>query len=137
MQTLSIGALAKNAGVAIDTIRYYEREGLLAEPPRRASGYRAYPGSAVARLRFIRRAKGLGFSLADISELLAFSRRRDVAAVKRAAQTRLDDVERRIAELRRIRSGLRKLIDDCPGHGDANACPILSALGGPSAGDGA
>ena len=135
MQTLSIGALAKNAGVAIDTIRYYEREGLLAEPPRRASGYRAYPDTAVVQLRFIRRAKTLGFSLADISELLTFSRRRDVAAVKRAAQARLDDVEQRIAELRRVRKGLRKLIDDCPGRGDAQACPILAALGGPAAGD--
>ncbi len=134
--SLSIGTLAKHAGVAIDTIRYYEREGLIAAPPRRASGYRAYPESTVTRLRFIRRAKALGFSLADISELLGLSRRRDIAGVKRTAEVRLADVEQRIAELRRVRNGLRSLIKECPGHGKAEQCPILEALGHPERGEG-
>ncbi|MGH8505139.1 MAG: MerR family transcriptional regulator [Stenotrophobium sp.] len=128
MQTLTIGKLAQQAGVNIDTIRYYERSGLLPEPQRRASGYRDYSSDAVARLQFIRRAKALGFSLDDITELLSLSGRRDVKAVKAAAQARLQSVEQKISELQRIRKGLRTLIDACPGHGDADRCPIISAL---------
>ena len=128
MQTLTIGKLAQQAGVNIDTIRYYERSGLLPVPQRRASGYRDYSSDAVARLQFIRRAKLLGFSLEDITELLSLSGRRDVKAVKAAAQARLESVEQKISELQRVRKGLRKLIDACPGHGDLDACPIISAL---------
>src|SRR3546814_11894879 len=88
--SLTIGAVARRVGVAIDTIRYYEREGLLPEPQRRASGYRSYDESAVAQLRFIRRAKDLGFTLEEIRELLALSadRQRGVKAVKRRGQER-------------------------------------------------
>lgn len=80
------------------------------------------------RLRFIRRAKGLGFTLDDIRALLALSDERDVAEVKRAAQRKLDDIDHRIAELQRVRAGLNTLIAACPGHGRAEACPILNAL---------
>lgn len=128
MQGLTISQLAQRAGVPVDTIRYYERAGLIAEPPRRASGYRQYPDEAVKRLRFIRRAKGLGFSLEEIGQLLDLSRQRNVAAIKRSAQHRLADVERRIAELNRIREGLSELVLTCPGHGRAEHCPILAAL---------
>jgi MerR family copper efflux transcriptional regulator len=128
METISIGTLARQAGVNIDTVRYYERSGLLPEPPRRPSGYRVYPLTAVRRLRFIRRAKDLGFTLEEISGLLALSGRRDVKAVKKAAQKTLDRVELKIAELERIRAGLSTLIDACPGHGRADDCPILAAL---------
>lgn len=129
---LRIGALAREAGVGIDTIRYYEREGLLPEPRRRASGYRDYDPGAVAQLRFIRRAKSLGFSLDDIRELLALSadRGQGVAGVKARAEARLDDVEYRIRELRRVQRGLKQLIDACPGHGELAQCPILKALSG-------
>jgi MerR family copper efflux transcriptional regulator len=125
-----IGAAAREAGVGVDTIRYYEREGLLPEPHRRASGYRDYDASAIAQLRFIRRAKDLGFSLDDIRELLALStdRNRGVAGVKARAEARLDDVEHRIRELKRMQCGLKKLIDACPGHGELAQCPILKAL---------
>ena len=128
MATLGIGQLAKDAGVAIDTVRYYERNGLLAPAGRLASGYRRYGEAELRRLRFIRRAKALGFSLEDIRALLALSAERNVAKVKRAAEAKLDDIERRIAELRRVRTGLRTLIAACPGHGRAEACPILEAL---------
>ncbi|HVF34169.1 MAG TPA: heavy metal-responsive transcriptional regulator [Candidatus Saccharimonadia bacterium] len=128
MASLGIGQLAKDAGVAIDTVRYYERNGLLAPAGRLASGYRRYGDAELRRLRFIRRAKSLGFSLEDIRALLALSAERSVAKVKRAAEAKLDDVERRIAELERIRTGLRTLIAACPGHGRADACPILNAL---------
>jgi MerR family copper efflux transcriptional regulator len=130
--TFTIGAVAKRAGVAIDTIRYYEREGLLPEPTRRPSGYRSYGEGTVERLRFIRRAKTLGFTLEEIRGLLALSadRQRGVGAVKQRAQRRLADIEARIAELERVRAGLAELIEACPGHGAPEQCPILRALGG-------
>src|SRR5215471_4015994 len=131
MQTMTIGRLAKETGVNIDTIRYYERHGLLPHPSRRESGYREYARADVARLSFIRRAKELGFSLADIAELLSLSHeRRDVRGVKRKAEEHLADVERKIDELKRVRRGLKTLIDACPGHGEPASCPIVAALSG-------
>jgi MerR family copper efflux transcriptional regulator len=128
--SLTIGTVAKRAGVPIDTIRYYEREGLLPVPLRRASGYRSYNESAIKRLRFIRRAKELGFTLEEIRDLLALStdRRGGVRAVRKRAEQRLASIDARIAELMRIRNGLQQLIDICPGHGDPEHCPILRAL---------
>src|SRR5690242_19802459 len=99
MESLGIGALAKRGGVGIDTVRYYERSGLLTPKTRLASGYRRYSTTEVARLRFIRRAQALGFTLKEIRELLALSKRRDVGRVKRAAQQKVADVEQRIASL--------------------------------------
>jgi len=128
---MTIGTIARAAGVGIDTVRFYEREGLLPEPKRRASGYRDYQPATVQRLRFIRRAKELGFSLEEIRELLALSadRERGVRGVKQRAESRLAEVERRIRELRRVQRGLKHLIDACPGHGALESCPILTALG--------
>lgn len=128
MASLSIGQLAKQAGVGIDTVRYYERDGLLAPAGHLASGYRRYGAAELRRLRFIRRAKALGFSLEDIRTLLTLSEERSVAQVKQTAQAKLVDIEARINELERIRTGLRTLITACPGHGRAELCPILNAL---------
>lgn len=128
MSTLSIGQLAKQAGVAIDTVRYYERSHLLAPAGRLASGYRRYGEIELKRLRFIRRAKALGFSLDDVRVLLGLGEQRDIAEVKRTAQRTLADIERRMAELERIRGGLQTLVALCPGHGRSEACPILNAL---------
>lgn len=127
---LTIGAVARRAGVAIDTIRYYEREGLMPEPLRRASGYRSYGDGAVVQLRFIRHAKALGFTLEEIRELLALSadRQRGVKAVKQRAKKRLAAIEQRMAELGRVRDALAQLVDACPGHGRPEQCPILRAL---------
>jgi MerR family copper efflux transcriptional regulator len=132
---MTIGRLAKEAGVNIDTIRYYERHGLLPLAARRASGYREYADDDVARLSFIRRAKELGFSLTDIGELLSLSRdrRSDMRGVKRKAEERLADVERKIEKLKRVRRGLKTLIDACPGHGELATCPIVAALSADSA----
>lgn len=130
MPTMTIGRLAKHVGVNIDTIRYYERNGLLPEPVRRASGYREYEAADVSRLRFILRAKQLGFTLAEIGELLSLSADRDVRGVKRRAEERLEHVEHKIKELQRVRKGLKTLIDACPGHGDLESCPIVAALSG-------
>lgn len=128
--SLTIGAVAKRVGVAIDTIRYYEREGLLPQPQRRASGYRSYGDGAVVQLRFIRRAKNLGFTLDEIRDLLALShdRQQGAAAVKQRAQQRLVALETRIAELQRLRDGLAQLVESCSGHGALEHCPILRAL---------
>ena len=133
MHILGIGQLAQQAGVAIDTVRYYERSGLLAPAARLASGYRRYGPTELKRLRFIRRAKALGFSLADIRELLSLGDSGDVGSIRQAARRRLDDVQARIAELERVRDGLHALVAACPGHGRADACPILNALAGEDA----
>ena len=133
MQTMTIGRLAKTAGVNIDTIRYYERHGLLPRAARRHSGYREYAASDIGRLTFIRRAKELGFSLADIAELLSLSANRhdDMHGVKRKAEEHLEQVELKIRELQRVRRGLNKLIAACPGHGELETCPIVAALAEP------
>lgn len=133
MESIGIGNLAKRAGVGIDTVRYYERAGLLAPNRRLASGYRRYTELELARLRFIRRAQALGFTLGEVRELLALSARRDVARVKRSAEAKLADVDKKIEELQRVRKGLATLVAACPGHGRAADCPILLALGGEAA----
>ena len=127
---MQIGQLANSAGVAVDTVRYYERQGLLPPPQRRDSGYRRYGEEDVLRLRFIRRAKGLGFTLEEITGLLELSTRRhgDMGDLKQAAGNRLQALDVRIAELQRLRIGLKELIDRCPGHGELATCPILAAL---------
>ena len=129
MDSMGIGALAKHPGVGIDTVRYYERRGLLPAMARLASGYRRYGTVEILRLRFIRRAQALGFTLREIRELLALWKRRDVPGVKQTAQEKLANLEQRIRDLDRVRRGLRKLIAACPGQGRAEDCPILKALG--------
>ena len=129
---MNIGKLSRRTGVPIDTVRYYEKQHLLPPPTRSASGYRHYEADDVLRLTFIRRAKVLGFTLEEIRDLLALSRNDsgDMAGIRAAAADKLADVERRLAELTRVRDGLRTLVDACPGHGALDQCPILSALGG-------
>jgi MerR family copper efflux transcriptional regulator len=131
MNTFTIGEVARRARVGIDTVRYYERHHLLPEAPRRLSGYREYQLDDIKRLRFIRRAKDLGFTLAEIRELLALSidRERGVRGVKARAESRLAEVEQRIRELQQVRRGLKRLIAACPGQGPLDRCPILAALG--------
>ncbi len=111
-------------------MRYYERQGLLPAPQRLMSGYRQYAQGDVARLRFVRRAKALGFTLIEIRELLALSSHRedDMAGMKAAALEKLADIEDKLIELTRIRDGLKTLVASCPGHGALEHCPILNAL---------
>lgn len=127
---MKIGELARRASVGIDTVRYYERQGLLRAPQRTAAGYREYDETDVVQLHFVRRAKSLGFTLVEIVELLSLSARRDedMAGLKSTAEEKLVDVERKLAELGRIREGLRTLVASCPGHGSLERCPILNAL---------
>ena len=133
MKSMHIGRLAARANVSVDTVRYYERARLLPPASRTASGYRTYPAAVVDRLRFIRRAKDLGFSLDEIRDLLDLSDQRGtgVAAIREIAARRLADVETRLAELSRLRGGLRQLVDACPGHGDPGECPIVNAFRSP------
>lgn len=130
MTTLTIGQVAKRAGVGRETIRFYERRGLIEEPSRRESGYRQYDNTAVARLAFIQQAKALGFSLGEIAELLSL--RTDAGAgareIKKIAETKLADIEARIKLLQRMRKTLKKMVDECPGEGPKSKCPILEAL---------
>ncbi|QNR98886.1 heavy metal-responsive transcriptional regulator [Stenotrophomonas sp. 169] len=127
---MNIGQLARHVGVPIDTVRYYERQQLLPPVHRSAAGYRVFDENAVQRLRFIRRAKTLGFTLQEIAELLSLSARapQDMAAVRLAATARLADIDQRVRELQRMREGLAHLVDACPGHGALAACPIMAAL---------
>lgn len=130
MKLLTIGQLARRAGIGVETIRFYERQGLLAAAARQASGYRQYGDDTVVRLRFIRRAKELGFSLKEIKELLGL--RLDpsttCAEVRGRAQAKLDDIEAKIEALLRMKKALTKLTRACSGRGPTSACPILEAL---------
>ena len=132
--TFSIGQLAKRALVNIETIRYYERRGLLPEPSRRASGYRQYLPDAVARLEFIRHGKELGFTLTEIAELLALRVDPDTscADVKVRADAKIMDVHEKIRSLLRIEKALTTLAAQCHGQGPTGDCPILDALNGES-----
>jgi MerR family mercuric resistance operon transcriptional regulator len=128
--TMTIGQLTRRAGVGVETVRFYERKGLLAEPARRESGYREYDEGVLARLRFIKRAKELGFTLKEIGELLALRLDPDTtcAEVRQKAQAKLADIEAKISDLQRIRQALCKVTASCPGRGPTSACPIVEAL---------
>ena len=130
MDGLTIGRVAKRAGVGVETIRFYERQGLLEDPPRRESGYRQYPEEAVARIRFIRRAKDLGFSLREVQELLNLrvDETSSAAEVRSRAEAKITEIAIKIADLERITQALTELIACCSGRGPIGECPILEAL---------
>lgn len=132
MQTLTIGQLAKRAGVGVETVRFYERKGLLQEPERRASGYREYEESAVDRLRFIRRAKERGFTLDEIHELLSLrvDPKTTCADVKHRTQAKITEINGKMESLQRMKTALEKLAHECQGRGKTSECPILDALDG-------
>ncbi len=122
-----ISEAAEQAGVNIQTIRYYERRGLLPRSPRRRSGYRELPDEAVRLVRFIKRAQDLGFSLDEVSELLRLRKSKDRAKARAVAVRRLRQVEQKIVELSAMRDALRHLIHACH-EGTTLECPILEAL---------
>ncbi len=130
MQTLTIGQVAERAGVGVETVRFYERKGLLEEPDRRASGYRQYDESVVSRLRFIRRAKELGFTLGEISELLSLrvDPSTTCADVKSRAEDKLTDIDAKSRTLQKMKKALVKLTKECSGRGPTSQCPILDAI---------
>lgn len=132
MTGLRTGELARQAEVNIQTLRFYERLGLLPVPPRRASGYREYPPEAVELVRFIKRAQDLGFSLREVKELL------DLRQVPRAtcgdvvvlAGRKIEEIDAKISDLRSMRAALTKLLKNCTGTGPIAKCPIIESLEG-------
>jgi DNA-binding transcriptional MerR regulator len=124
MPGLTIGKLAAAEGVGVETVRYYQRRGLLSQPERRASGYREYSEADRARLVFIRRARRLGFTLAEIADLLGPAEANSAAEIARAAQVKLADVDARLRELELLRCRLRRLLHVCE-HGDGQDCAAL------------
>jgi MerR family mercuric resistance operon transcriptional regulator len=126
----TIGQVAKRAGVGVETVRFYERRGLIEQPRKRSSGYRVYPEDAVQRIRFIRHAKDLGFTLNEIGELLSLrpDPQGNCAAVKERAKEKVADIAGKIGSLTRMQRSLGRLIDACESRSETAECPILEAL---------
>jgi MerR family copper efflux transcriptional regulator len=135
MKSLTIGHLAREARVNLETVRYYERRGLLPKPPRSASGYRLFPSDAARQLRFIRRAQELGFSLKEIRELLSLrvSRTTTSKDIRARAEAKIVDIESKIRSLESMKKTLRKLTEVCDGCAPLAKCPILESLDGENA----
>jgi MerR family mercuric resistance operon transcriptional regulator len=132
METLTTAALAGQCGVNLQTLRYYEREGLLPPPPRTSAGYRTFPPEAVARVQFIKHAQALGFTLREIKELLALrvDPRTTCADVRDRALAKVADIEQKIRTLQAIKAALTHLAAACTGEGPASSCSLLEALAG-------
>lgn len=130
MTGLRVGEVAKQAGVNLQTVHYYERRGLLPRPPRTVSNYRVYPVEAVLRVRFIKRAQELGFTLKEIKELLALraTPRTRCAEVRDRAEAKVQDIDDKVRTLQAMRKALTKLIGECSGSGVVSQCPILEAI---------
>jgi MerR family copper efflux transcriptional regulator len=130
MNGFTIGDAAKQAGVRIETLRYYEQEGLVAPPPRSASNYRQYPEDTVRRVQFIKRAQELGFSLKEIKELLSLRVEPHTSCtdVRDRALTKITDIEQKIRSLKAMKHALTQLVEACPGQGTTTDCPILASL---------
>lgn len=132
MQTLglTIGQVAQQAGVNTQTLHYYERRGLLPKPPRSSANYRLYPEQTVRRVRFVKRAQALGFTLNEIEELLSLRARPRArcADIRQRAETKIADIDAKIRSLKSMRRALSKLMDQCSGQTPVSECPILDAM---------
>lgn len=124
----TIGDVAEAAGVGVETIRYYERRGLVPQPGRAMGAYRRYGRDHVDRIRFIKRAQTLGFSLEEVATLLELEDGTDRKRIRRIAGARLEETRRRIADLKRIERALAHLLHDCEAHAKAHRCPIIAAI---------
>lgn len=125
---LSIGLLAGKAGVNVETIRYYQRRGLLLAPDKPASGHRRYPPELVKRVRFVKRAQALGFTLEEIAGLLRLDEARACAETRELAARKREMIEGKLADLSAMRKALSKLMQQCDAKGSAGSCPIIHAL---------
>ncbi len=133
MREMTIGKAARKAGVGVETIRFYERRGLIEQPPKPLEGgFRVYPDGTVERIRFIRQAQELGFSLREIDELLSLRAdpATDAGDVRKRATAKLEEVDRKLAQLERIRAALEELVAACPGQGALRSCSIMEVLEG-------
>lgn len=134
-EALTIGEVARRAEVNVETIRFYEREGLLSQPARPARGFRHYPNDTIERVRFIRKAKALGFSLEEIQQLLSLRATTGAKceAVRTRALSKVAQVEQKLRDLRRLRTALVRLADSCHGECEVDECGILESLSGHAA----
>ena len=131
---MKIGEVARGAGVGVETVRFYERKGLIDQPARpNGAGFRDYPEAAAERIRFVRQAQALGFSLREIEELLSLKAvaASDCGDVRARASAKLGEVEAKLAQLSDIRSALETLINACPGRGALRSCSIMEELDRP------
>lgn len=131
MTQMTIGEAAQRAGVGVETIRFYERKKLIAQPPKPAGGgYRSYPQETVDRIRFVRQAQELGFSLREIVDLLSLRADplADSADVRTRALGKLEEIDRKIGQLKHMRAALKTVIAACPGQGAVECCSILEAM---------
>ena len=126
--TLSIGKLAQAAGVNVETIRYYQRRSLLAEPPKPLNGHRRYPRDDVQRVRFVKRAQALGFSLDEVAVLLQLESARACTKTRALARRKQESLERKLADLSALHSALGALISQCDQSQGKAKCPIIEAL---------
>ncbi len=127
-ETMTIGRVAKAAGVNVETIRYYQRRGLIGEPRKPPGGHRRYPVAVLRQINFIRRAQQLGFTLDEIGQLLLISDGRKCREARLIGETRLAVIETRIAELERMRGELSTLVDACRKTGRGGGCPLVDEL---------
>ena len=127
-QKLTIGKVAAAAAVNVETIRFYQRRGLLTEPPKSEGGFRYYDNDTIDRVRFVKRAQALGFSLEEVAGLLALGQSNACGPTHDAAVRKLQLVEERIADLKRIRSTLRNLVQQCEAGPATVSCPIIESL---------
>jgi MerR family copper efflux transcriptional regulator len=131
MKPMTVGQVARQAEVGVETVRFYEKNGLLEEPSRRVSGYREYDEETVRRLRFIQRAKELGFTLSEIKELLSLRcSERPCNDVRERAEAKVAEIEAKVTMLLRMKEILGRLASSCCQQGDKSQCPILETLDG-------
>jgi MerR family mercuric resistance operon transcriptional regulator len=130
MMLLNIGQVARQTGVTVETVRFYEKQGLIAAPQRSDAGYRQYPPETVKRVQFIQHAKEVGFTLKDIGDLLALRREPGTTCtdIKLRATQKIEEVDQKIQDLKRIREALGRMIMKCSGRGALSECPILEVL---------
>jgi MerR family mercuric resistance operon transcriptional regulator len=129
-ENLSIGAFAKSAGVNVETIRFYQRKGLILEPARPLGGIRRYSGADVIRVKFVKSAQRLGFSLDEVAQLLRLEYGTHCAEAAELAAMRLADVRAKLADLSRIESTLSRLVEQCCSHHGDISCPLIASLSG-------
>lgn len=132
MAALRTAEVAEQAGVNVETLRFYERKGILPEPPRRASGYREYPLETVERVRFIKRAQELGFSLREVQDLLDLrqTERAKAGRVRKVAEAKLEEIALKIQDLEAMKQSLTELLCACDGQKPIASCPIIETLSG-------
>lgn len=127
-RNLTIGRVARLAGVGVETIRFYQRRRLLEEPPKPREGYRRYPEEAVKRIRFIKRAQVLGFTLEEVASLLDLEKARACAETRAMAAHKVDLIDRKLTDLTAMREALASLIEQCDAGEPAKGCPIIDVL---------